>query len=212
MDRVECVVIGAGVVGLAVARQLALAGREVIVLEAADMIGTETSSRNSEVIHAGIYYPTGSLKALTCVTGKHLLYAYCTEHGVPHARCGKLIVATADEQIPTLEQIKAKAEANGVMDLAWLDPGEVGDLEPAVRCVRALLSPSTGIIDSHGLMLAFEGDAEDHGAMLAFNASFEAGRVTDAAVAAKAKSEFLSARAACLEMMRRELGSAFGQG
>ncbi|MDX1541052.1 MAG: NAD(P)/FAD-dependent oxidoreductase [Geminicoccaceae bacterium] len=179
MERVECVVIGAGVVGLAVARQLALAGREVILLEAADMIGTETSSRNSEVIHAGIYYPTGSLKAETCVAGKQLLYAYCAEHGVAHARCGKLIVATAEEQVPTLDQIKAKAAANGVTDLTWLDPDQVRELEPEVRCVRALLSPSTGIIDSHGLMLAFQGDAEDHGAMVAFNAPLLRGRASE---------------------------------
>ncbi|HEX6142537.1 MAG TPA: NAD(P)/FAD-dependent oxidoreductase, partial [Geminicoccaceae bacterium] len=178
MERIECVVIGAGVVGLAVARQLAMSGREVIVLEAADMIGTETSSRNSEVIHAGIYYPTGSLKARSCVAGKQLLYAYCAAHGVPHARCGKLIVATSAEQIPTLEQIKAKAAANGVTDLSWLEPDQVREMEPEVSCVRALLSPSTGIIDSHSLMLAFQGDAEDHGAMLAFNAPLLGGRCT----------------------------------
>jgi L-2-hydroxyglutarate oxidase LhgO len=182
MDRVECVVIGAGVVGLAVARQLARAGREVIVLEAADMVGTETSSRNSEVIHAGIYYPTGSLKAQSCVAGKELLYAYCAEHGVPHQRCGKLIVATSEEQVPTLEQIKAKAAANGVTDLAWLGPEEVQELEPAVSCVRALLSPSTGIIDSHALMLAFQGDAEDAGAMLAFHAPLRRGRATTSGI------------------------------
>src|SRR5918995_3025369 len=116
MERVDCVVIGAGVIGLAVARQLALSGREVLVLEAAGMIGTETSSRNSEVIHAGIYYPTGSLKARTCVAGKRRLYAYCAERGVPHRRCGKLIVATTEAQNRTLEQIRAKAAANGVSD------------------------------------------------------------------------------------------------
>jgi len=182
MERIECVVIGAGVVGLAVARQLAMSGRDVIVLEAADMIGTETSSRNSEVIHAGIYYPTGSLKARSCVAGKQLLYAYCAAHGVPHARCGKLIVATSAEQIPTLEQIKAKAAANGVTDLTWLDVDQVREMEPEVSCVRALLSPSTGIIDSHSLMLAFQGDAEDHGAMLAFNAPLLRGRVTGAGI------------------------------
>jgi L-2-hydroxyglutarate oxidase LhgO len=177
MERVDCVVIGAGVVGLAVARQLALAGCEVIVLDAAGTIGTETSSRNSEVIHAGIYYPKGSLKARTCVAGKALLYPYCAAKGVPHRRCGKLIVATSAEQHPALEQIKAKAEANGVGDLQWLTPTEVSSLEPEVFCTRALLSPSTGIIDSHGLMLAYQGDAEDAGAMLAFNAPVEHGRV-----------------------------------
>ncbi len=179
MEQVECVVIGAGVVGLAVARQLALAGSEVVVLEAAPMIGTETSSRNSEVIHAGIYYPKGSLKALTCVAGKELLYRYCAEKGVAHRRCGKLIVATSEAQNATLAEIKAKAEANGVMDLAWLGPAEVQALEPEVRCTRALLSPSTGIIDSHGLMLAYQGDAEDAGAMLAFNAPVEQARLTE---------------------------------
>jgi L-2-hydroxyglutarate oxidase LhgO len=177
MERVDCVVIGAGVVGLAVARQLAQARREVIVLESQDMIGTGTSSRNSEVIHAGIYYPTGSLKAQSCVAGKHKLYAYCAEHGVPHSRCGKLIVATNDAQKTTLEQIRAKAAANGVADLEWLEPAAVAELEPEVFCTAALLSPSTGIIDSHGLMLAYQGDAEDRGAMLAFCAPVERGRV-----------------------------------
>jgi L-2-hydroxyglutarate oxidase LhgO len=179
MERVDCVVIGAGVVGLAVARRLAQAGREVIVLEAASMIGTETSSRNSEVIHAGIYYPTGSLKAKSCVAGKHRLYAYCAEHGVPHRRCGKLIVATSETQKATLEQIRAKAAANGVTDLAWLTPADVAALEPEVFCTAALMSPSTGIIDSHGLMLAYQGDAEDLGAMLAFHAPVERGRITE---------------------------------
>ena len=178
MERVDCVVIGAGVIGLAVARQLALAGREVIVLEAANMIGTETSSRNSEVIHAGIYYPTGSLKARSCVAGKRQLYAYCAEHGVAHSRCGKLIVATDRAQEATLEQIRAKAAANGVDDLEWLSADAVRDLEPEVRCTAALLSPSTGIIDSHALMLAFQGEAEDRGAMIAFEAPCERGRVS----------------------------------
>ncbi len=179
MERVDCVVIGAGVVGLAVARQLALAGREVIVLEAADMIGTETSSRNSEVIHAGIYYPKGSLKATSCVAGKQKLYPYCLEHGVPHRRCGKLIVATTEAQKATLEQIRAKAAANGVIDLEWLEPAAVRELEPEVFCTAALLSPSTGIIDSHALMLAYQGEAEDHGSMLAFRARVERGKVAE---------------------------------
>src|SRR5499433_3606584 len=140
MERVDAIVIGAGVVGLAVARALALAGREVIVLEAAEGIGTETSSRNSEVIHAGIYYPTGSLKARLCVEGRHLLYAYCAERDVPHARTGKLIVATSEEEVPALERLKKSAESNEVKDLVWLSGSEARDLEPEVRCVRALLS------------------------------------------------------------------------
>jgi L-2-hydroxyglutarate oxidase LhgO len=176
-------VIGAGVVGLAIARELAMAGREVIMLEAAGMIGTETSSRNSEVIHAGIYYPTGSLKARSCVAGKHLLYGYCAERGIPHRRCGKLIVATSENQRATLEQIRAKARANGVDDLRWLERAEVRTLEPEVACVAALFSPSTGIIDSHGLMLAYRGDAEDHGAMIAFHAPVSGGRLREDGIA-----------------------------
>ncbi len=179
MERVEGVVIGTGVVGLAVARELAMAGIEVIALEAAGMIGTGTSSRNSEVIHAGIYYPKGSVKALTCVAGKRMLYDYCHERGIPHRRCGKLIVATNEVQTNTLGEIKAKAAANGVDDLTWLTPNEVRAMEPEVACTAALLSPSTGIIDSHSLMLAFQGDAEDHGAFLAFNAALERGRIAD---------------------------------
>src|SRR3712207_2376605 len=132
MEDVDCVVVGAGVVGLAVARALALAGREVIVLEAAEAIGTETSSRNSEVIHAGIYYPHDSLKARLCVAGKEALYAYCRERGVPHRRCGKLIVATSVEQLATLEDLRRRAVANGVDDLRPLDAREVNALEPEV--------------------------------------------------------------------------------
>lgn len=171
--EIQTVVIGAGVVGLACARNLAMAGHDVIVLEAASMIGTETSSRNSEVIHAGIYYPTGSDKARLCVEGKHALYAYCESHGVPVNKCGKLIVATADDQTDRLEAIVKKAAENGVDDLTPLTSHEARALEPAVRCVAAIHSPSTGIVDSHSLMLAYQGDAEDHGAMLAFNAPVE---------------------------------------
>jgi L-2-hydroxyglutarate oxidase LhgO len=178
-EQADCVVIGAGVVGLAVARRLAMAGREVIILEAEGMIGTGTSSRNSEVIHAGIYYPTGSLKARSCVAGKEALYAYCAERGIPHRRAGKLIVAASEAQQATLHQIRAKAAANGVADLAWLSAGEVRELEPEVVCTAALLSPSTGIIDSHALMLAYQGDAEDHGAMLAVHSPVTRGRVDE---------------------------------
>jgi L-2-hydroxyglutarate oxidase LhgO len=179
MERVDAVVIGAGVVGLAVARALALAGREVIVLEGAEAIGTETSSRNSEVIHAGIYYPPGSLKARFCVAGKIELYAYCAERGIPHQRCGKLLVATDEKQLAKLHAIKAQADANGVTDLQLLSAAEALRLEPALRCVAAYLSPSTGIIDSHAFMLALQGDAEAHGAAIAFKSPLERGRVRD---------------------------------
>jgi len=153
-ETVDCVVIGAGVVGLAIARELALSGREVIVLEAAEGIGTHTSSRNSEVIHAGLYYPKGSLKAKLCVEGKHKLYAYCAERGVPHDRIGKVVVASDESEIGAVESYVEKANANGVTDLKWLTVEQLRKLEPAVRCVAGFLSPSTGIIDSHAFMLA----------------------------------------------------------
>lgn len=177
MEQVECAVIGAGVVGLAVARQLALAGREVVILEAEPAFGTITSARNSEVIHAGIYYPAGSLKAELCVRGRDLLYEYCATHGVAHQRTGKLIVATDPAQHPALEQLREKAIANGVHDLRWLPAEEAMALEPQLRCSAALLSPSTGIVDSHGLMLALLGDAEAAGAMLAVRSPVLRGRV-----------------------------------
>jgi L-2-hydroxyglutarate oxidase LhgO len=167
VEKLDAVVIGAGVVGLAIARALALAGREVVILEAEDAIGTHTSSRNSEVIHAGIYYPKDSLKARSCVAGKALLYEYCAAHGVPHRRCGKLIVASDENQIPELKNIQEKAHANGVTDVVALSRAQAHAMEPELHCVAALHSPSTGIIDSHALMLAYLGDAEDHGAMLA---------------------------------------------
>src|SRR5215471_7576359 len=169
MDRVECVVIGAGVVGLAIARRLALSGRDVIVLEAAEGIGTVTSSRNSEVIHAGIYYRAGSLMARMCVSGKRALYRYCAEHGVPHRNCGKLIVATSAKETDRLQSIRAHANANGVDDLELLSGEVARSLEPALACDAALLSPSTGIIDSHAYMLALRGDAEARGAAFAFH-------------------------------------------
>ena len=169
MDKVECVVIGAGVIGLAMARRLALAGREVIILEAAEGIGTVTSSRNSEVIHAGIYYPAGSLMARMCVSGKRALYEYCCHHGIPHRNCGKLIVATTPKETLRLQSIRAHAEANGVLDLQTLSGGAARALEPALNCDAALLSPSTGIIDSHAFMLALRGDAEEAGAACAFH-------------------------------------------
>ncbi|MEZ0221761.1 NAD(P)/FAD-dependent oxidoreductase [Tardiphaga sp. 20_F10_N6_6] len=178
MDKVECVVVGAGVVGLAIARRLAEAGREVIVLEAADAIGTVTSSRNSEVIHAGIYYPAGSLMARLCVAGKQALYDYCRDRGIPHRNSGKLIVATRPEEIAKLASIKAHAEANGVADLEQLSGTEARALEPALACEAALLSPSTGIVDSHSYMLSLRGEAEAAGAAFAFLAPLERGRVT----------------------------------
>ena len=176
---VDCIVVGAGVVGLAVARALALSGREVMVVEAAEGIGTGTSARNSEVIHAGIYYPAGSLKAKLCVEGRQLLYAYCDARGVAHKRLGKLIVATSDDEIPVLDDIRAKARINGVDDLELLSAAQARALEPALSCTAALLSPSTGIVDSHGLMLAYQGDAETAGAQCVFHTPLQSGRVRD---------------------------------
>jgi L-2-hydroxyglutarate oxidase LhgO len=176
MDKVECVVIGAGVIGLAIARRLAQAGREVIVLEAAEGIGTVTSSRNSEVIHAGIYYKAGSRMARMCVSGKRALYTYCRDHGIPHRNCGKLIVATTPAESEKLQSIKAHAEANGVDDLQTLTGEAARALEPALNCAAALLSPSTGIIDSHAYMLALRGEAEDAGAAFAFHTPLLGGR------------------------------------
>ena len=167
MEQVDAVVIGAGVVGLAVGRELALQGLEVMVLESENAIGTGTSSRNSEVIHAGIYYPAGSLKARLSVQGKHLLYAYCQERGVAHRRLGKLIVATQPDQVAQLAGIQAKAAANGVHDLRQISAAEARALEPELQCEAALLSPSTGIVDSHGFMLALQGDMENAGGLLA---------------------------------------------
>jgi L-2-hydroxyglutarate oxidase LhgO len=177
VETVDAVVVGAGVVGLAVARALALAGREVVVVERETAIGTGTSARNSEVIHAGLYYPTGSLKARLSVRGREQLYAYCAEHGVAHRRCGKLIVATDAGQLGALRALQAQAHANGVADVRWLERDEVLAMEPALHAVAALWSPSTGIVDSHGLMLALRGDAERHGAMLAFGSPVLGGRV-----------------------------------
>lgn len=179
MQRLEAVVVGAGVVGLACARALAMAGREVVILEAEDAIGTHTSSRNSEVIHAGIYYPRGSLKAKSCVEGRQLLYAYCAAQGVPHRRCGKLIVGTDALQLSELENILEKAQGNGVTDLVRLTRSQALALEPQLACVAALHSPSTGIIDSHALMLAYLGDAERHGAMLALKSAFRKAVLTN---------------------------------
>jgi L-2-hydroxyglutarate oxidase LhgO len=175
MKSVDCLVIGAGVVG-AVARALARLGREVIVVEAEEAIGTGTSSRNSEVIHAGIYYSTGLIKTRLCVEGKAMLYAFCRDSGVPHKRRGKLIVASSETEGVPLAALEVQARANGVTDLEWLSGREARALEPALKAERALLSPSTGIIDSHALMLALMDDAEAHGAMLAFETPVLSGR------------------------------------
>jgi L-2-hydroxyglutarate oxidase LhgO len=177
-ETVDTIVIGAGVIGLAIARRMAMAGREVVVLEAADAIGTGISSRNSEVIHAGIHYIEGSLRARVCVAGKEALYDYLQSHGVPYRRSGKLVVATAEDEVPALDAIEARAKANGVHDLTRLSPEQVTDMEPAVKCFGALLSPSTGIFDSHSYMLALQGDAEDLGAAIAFSSPLEGGTIT----------------------------------
>jgi len=176
-ERVECVVVGAGVVGLAIARELAMRGREVIILEKHDAIGTEISSRNSEVIHAGIYYPQDSLKARLCVAGNHQLYEFCADHGVAHRRIGKLIVAAAERELDALNDVQAAAHQNGATDVEHLTTGVVREMEPAIQCVGALISPSTGIVDSHGLMLALQGVAEDHGTMIAFLSQLKEGRI-----------------------------------
>jgi L-2-hydroxyglutarate oxidase LhgO len=167
-ESVDCVVVGAGVVGLAAARALAIAGNEVVILEQHAAIGTETSSRNSEVIHAGLYYPRGSRKARLCVRGRALLYAYCERNGLPHRRCGKLVVATNDSQLPELARIDAAARENGVSDLQFLERRAARSMEPGLECVGALLSPSTGIIDSHAFMVSLLGEAERHGAVIVY--------------------------------------------
>jgi len=181
-EPVDVAVIGAGLVGLAVARGLARAGREVLVLEAETAMGTATSSRNSEVIHAGIYYPPGSLKAVFCVAGKKRLYAYCQSRGIAHSRIGKLLVATEAAEIASLERLFERAGKNGVHDLRWLTGDEARSMEPALRCVAAILSPSTGIIDSHALMLAYRGELEAAGGVIAFGARVAGGAVTQSGI------------------------------
>jgi L-2-hydroxyglutarate oxidase LhgO len=178
MERLDCLVIGAGVIGLAVARALALAGREVVIVERHGLIGSETSSRNSEVIHAGLYYPDDYLKTRLCVEGRHRLYAYCDSHGVPHRKTGKLVVAETDGQLKRLEALRAQAIRNGVSDVVMVSADEARAMEPELACVGAMHSPSSGIIDSHSLMLALLGDAEAAGAMLALDSPVEGGRVT----------------------------------
>ena len=179
MERSDVVIAGAGIVGIAIARAFAALGREVLALEASHTIGTETSSRNSEVIHAGLHYPIGSLKARCCVAGKDVLYAYAAARGIPHRRCGKLVVATNRSELVCLAQIKAQAEANGVHDLELLNQTQVRQLEPELRVDAALLSPSTGIIDSHALMSSLRADAERDGAVFVFRTPVLGARAVD---------------------------------
>ena len=177
MDRVDALVIGAGVVGLAVGRALAQGGLETIVAETQDGIGQGVSSRNSEVIHSGLYYPPGSLKARLCVRGKDLLYALCASHGVDHRNCGKLTVANSPQEKAALLRLQDRAAANGVA-VQWLEAAQAQALEPALQCQAALLSPSTGVVDSHGFMLALQGDLEGAGGMVAFGSAVESARLS----------------------------------
>jgi L-2-hydroxyglutarate oxidase LhgO len=176
-DTVEFLVVGAGVIGLSIARRLARMGREVLLVESGDRIGAETSSRNSEVIHAGLYYPPGSLKARLCVEGRKLLYDYCNHFSVPHRRLGKYIVAVTESELPRLRTIHDTAIENGVSDLAIRSRAEIERAEPAIACVGGLFSPSTGIVDSGALMLALEGEFESHGGMLALRTRFDCARL-----------------------------------
>ena len=169
----DVLVIGAGVVGLACARALALRGHSVIVAEATGGIGNGVSSRNSEVIHAGMYYPAGSLRARHCVAGRRMLYDYCRSHGVAHRKCGKLIVATNELERAKIDGIFEQGFANGVEGLRLIDGEEARALEPNLSCIAAVLSAETGIVDSHALMLALQGDLEDRGGMIAFNSPIE---------------------------------------
>jgi len=178
-ERLDCIVIGAGVIGLAVARRLARDGRDVLILEETDSIGSITSSRNSEVIHAGIYYEKDSLKAQYCVEGKKRLYDYLESRAIDHERCGKLIVAVDDAEVSRLETLEEHARSNGVNDLEWISGSEAMAMEPELNCVKALLSPSTGIFDSHSFMLSLLGDAENKGAQVAFFSSVKKGSIQD---------------------------------
>lgn len=208
-EQVDTVVIGAGVVGLAVARALALAGREVMVLEAEHTFGTMTSARNSEVIHAGIYYPAGSLKARLCVQGKQMLYDYCAERGIAHQRCGKLIVATSADQVDELRAIQQRAAANGVHDLRLLTRAEAQALEPSLQCHAALLSPSTGIVDSHGLMLSLLGDLEQAGGLLAVNSEVKSLAALEDKAQAAIKMEVFGGEEST-ELIARQVVNAAG--
>ena len=178
----DCLVVGAGVVGLAVARAMQMAGHETFLIDRADSFGTETSSRNSEVIHAGIYYEPGSLKAKLCVQGKEWLYAYCADRDVPHRRAGKYIVATTTAEVAKLKVYEANAIANGVHDLAWVDAESFAAIEPEVRAEMALFSPSTGIVDSHALMMAYLHDFQMAGGQFVPRCAFESASVEEGAI------------------------------
>lgn len=183
MESVDCLVVGAGVIGLAVARALAARGRDVIVIEAADRIGAGISSRNSEVVHAGLYYPQGSLMARLCVEGRRALYDFCASRHIPYRKCGKMIVATSPDELGKLEAIRERARANGVDDVALLDGAEARALEPELSCSAALLSPSTGILDSHAYMTALQGELESLGGVVVFQTPALKGEVMDDVVA-----------------------------
>jgi L-2-hydroxyglutarate oxidase LhgO len=178
----DCVVVGGGVIGLAIARELAMAGREVVLLEAGDVVGGVTSSRNSEVIHAGLYYATGSLKARLCVDGNRKLYAYCRDRHIPHRNCGKLVIASDASELVYLDHLLQQAKANAVHDCRLIDRDELASLEPKIRGFAALVSPSTGIIDSHRLMEAFHADIEAHGGAVVLDAPVLGGRLIDGGV------------------------------
>ena len=205
MEELDTLVVGAGVIGLAVARELAHAGHDVVIAEAEGTIGSGVSGRNSEVIHAGIYYPKGSLKAVHCVAGRRLLYEYCERRYVPHRKCGKLIVATSPEQVDKLEGIRARAEANGADDLQFVDAAAAKRMEPELACHGALVSPSTGIIDGHGLMRSLLGEAEDHGAVLSLGS-----KVTRAEVRASGILLEVEAGGSRSELVARHVVNAAG--
>lgn len=176
--HIPCIVIGAGVIGLAIARELQLRGIDTCLIERNTSFGMETSARNSEVIHAGIYYPQGSLKARLCVEGKHLLYDYCSANGVPHRRIGKLVVATAEHEIPILAQYRESAKANGVHDLEWMDATDIAQREPHITALKGLWSPSTGIIDSHAFMSRMLADFQKAGRIYVVTTEVTQGRIT----------------------------------
>jgi L-2-hydroxyglutarate oxidase LhgO len=182
IEQLDCAVIGGGVVGLAVTRRLAMLGRQVVLFEAEKNTGLHTSSRNSEVLHAGIYYPTGSLKARLCVQGRRMLEEFCSVRGLGYRRIGKIVVATSDDEARTLDRHKAQGESNGVTDLVWLEPDQVRRMEPAIFCTRAFHSPSTGLIDSHGLMRALAADARQAGADIVLASPVIGGAVSESGI------------------------------